>query len=381
MGDFLEDFQTAFPQYPDLENFRFLDTGSNLRDLDVRHLPVLARLDSPAAAISRARSVSRLGPYITAEGGALVESLVAVADAVLVSGIDVPAQTRALVELLDSALVDFPVAERLLKAHAAVIHARAGDRTLAQFRINEYQSLPSEFSAVTGWYSDTHRQDRLVELARVLLGVDPGEAPAIRTEDPGAGYVPHEFDDLIWDWLTQLSPDLPDRMVSEVVSQVALREPGRAFGSLVAGLATIPRVVGLTPEMAARSAPLLAQTEELLWLNTGQRAVLWSRLALAAASVDDADLAGRGITEAFVAERSGQLRDEELLEWAANLLNAHALLKTSMETSPGSTIGVDASGGAQRVGTARTVPVDRGGNGRKAQVHADGGDGLAGGGA
>jgi hypothetical protein len=328
MGSFLDDFRDMFPDHA-LDDWTLPANSGQEKYVALRYLPSAALLGSVNAAVADALgALSDLGTDLE-DGLTAIDALVAVANVALSSDTENRALSRELVDLLLQIGNKNPRLARLVRAHAAVIHARAGDRTLALWRLNEYPIMPQAEGDLPGWWEDGAREALILAYAKSLLDIELPRATVAASlsvdiwrylfgrylplEVEGGVDVTGEFD-----------------KIAEPIFEFALHDPERTFRSLLDALILAPAVTGFSDGLNQLAAPLLAQAEEMLWLVRSPRDLLWGKLALAAASLAEGDLAGRCIRSAFEAARiSPPPRDVEHLDLAADLLLAQVLLNSA----------------------------------------------------
>jgi energy-coupling factor transporter ATP-binding protein EcfA2 len=334
MSDFSDHFCAVFPEHANDKWIEALQPEDRFEQahLVFNHLPSVALLQTTSTAISLAWStLNDLDATYLGEGFAAINGLVAVADAVIGSDAEARTRSRELVDLLLKIAYFKPARLPLVRAHAAVIHARANDRMLASWRLNEYFAEPPPSEDGPGQWNDIARQDSLVAYAQRLLGLEREPAPEleITPDHEIASDLPiQQVNTLIWNWLMGLGTDPAIGQLEQLISQSALQNPDETFGLLINALKLVPRVIGFSAGLADRGAPLLMQAEELMWLTGSSRNLLSSQLALAAASLNDTALAQRCASDAFqaISRTLSVLSHEQLLDLAANLLLAQALV-------------------------------------------------------
>lgn len=357
MNDFLDDFRSVFPEHASdawVDQVRWYQSDQQMH-LAVRYLPSVSLLHSVSTAISSARSaVNDLEPVDIRGGIEAISALVAVADAVMESDVEDRIRSRELAELLlRIGRVTSPTLQQV-RAHAAVIHARANDRTLASWRINEYLAEPPPPEGVTEWWNHGAHSDLLVAYAQRLLGLEAESAPGF--EVPPARTIASDraiehAAVSVWDWLVGLRPDPEIGELEQVISESALGSPDDTFALLVNALSFVPRIIGSSVELANRAAPLLVQAEELLWLARSSRGLLWSQLALAAASQGDTARARRCTGNAFGAISDDDVtHSREMIDLAANLLQAQALASSGPAATEPPIDVLDTTAGARKPG-------------------------------
>ena len=337
MSGFSDDFLAAFPTPASDKLMQTLAQSDSIEmAIETRYLSSVALIHSIPAAIAYAQSIiSNLEPDPSL-GAVAIDSLVAVANVVLDSGTDARMRSREVTDLLFQVAAASPQTLQQARAHAAVIHARAEDRMLASWRIKEYRASQGPSDEAFWWWNDVIRQDLLAAYAQLLLGVE--QEIALRAEVRPVGVsngdrLVQEVHRLAWKWLMGFHAEPYPDDLEEAISNAALLKPDETFGTLVYALAIVPRITGFNEGLAYRGGSLLAQAEELLWLANPPRGPLLSQLALAAASLSDDALAGRCIDAAVDVTPSHALPSEVLLDFAANLLDAQALIQSRVAAS------------------------------------------------
>lgn len=327
MGQFTDDFRDVFPKRGE-KLYLALEPRNAHEDalLALKHLPPVALLHSVEQAVERAHY--DVPQHAEFDAYSAISALVAIADSAIARSTNARELTREIVGLLDTVATLKPEVRELVDGYAAVIHARARDELLASARLKRLRASP--YPPIPTWWYDMGLPGRLVSLADELIGSQPWRP----TTEPSAIIWPdlRPIESAVWDQL--LSAGGAGLELDERITSWALADADAAYRSLVHALIHVPRIIGFSAALANAASSMLARAEEVLWLSGAPRGPSWSLLALAAASLHDAERARRGYDYAFAALLDPNAGHREQLEIAANLLNAEALLRSEAAPTP-----------------------------------------------